>query len=63
MARRKANPTPPGEADPAEAAAVLTAFLAIDEARTSGSPRLSREAVAYLRGAADALAAVNEARG
>lgn len=44
------------------AAAVLLALLDADAETPRGRPRLSREAAAYLRGAADALAAA-EAQG
>lgn len=40
-----------------EAAAIISALLDADAEKPRGRPRLSREAVAYLRGAADALAA------
>lgn len=49
---RKPTPTPQAAAD------VLLALLATDGETPRGRPRLSREAAAYLRGAADALAAV-----
>ncbi len=46
------------ETAPADAAAVLTALLDSETNPMRGRPRLSGEAMAYLRGAADALAAV-----
>jgi len=62
MDRRRSVQTPAGKADPQAAAAVLLALLDADAETPRGRPRLSREAVAYLRGAADALAAA-EAQG
>jgi len=52
------TPQRKAETAPASAAAVLSALLDSDAGTPRGRPRLSREAVAYLRGAADALAAV-----
>jgi hypothetical protein len=53
---------PHDDPDRRAAAAVLVALLDAEAETPRGRPRLSREAVAYLRGAADALAAV-EAQG
>lgn len=44
---------------PEAAADVIRALLDADGETPQGRPRLSREAIAYLRGAADALAALD----